>query len=315
MEENIKYSVVIPVYNSEKSLCELYYRIKNIFINVIKENFEIIFVDDSSKDNSFKIIKELIEKDSDHVKAIQLAKNYGQHNALLCGFKYVSGEYVITLDDDLQHPPEEITKLIERMESNLEEIDVVIGCYASKKHSLVRNIGSQLIIRISEYIFKTKKDLKLTSFRLIKRFVVEVMVNDIKVSYPRIGYLILEVSNKIENVTVEHLERKYGKSGYSFSKLVRTFFNNIINNSILPLILVRNIGIGSFAISIVLGVYYLVRYFSVGISIQGWTTIILLILLFSGLILFAIGIIGVYLMQILNEAKKLPNYVIRKKEL
>lgn len=309
------YSVVIPVYNSERSLRELYERIHHTFMDVLRMEYEIIFVDDSSRDNSFVVLEELRRQDSEHVRIIQLAKNYGQHSALLCGFHYVQGEYIVTLDDDLQHPPEEIPKLIEKMDENEENIDVVIGCYREKKHSFVRNLGSVAIIKLSDYIFKQPKNLKLTSFRLMKRYVVDAMVEDFAVRYPRIGYLLLDITNKIVNTTVEHSRRKYGTSGYSFFMLIRDFCKNVTNNSMIPLSIVRMIGGVSTLLSVLLGIYYLCRYFLVGVSIEGWTTLVLLMLLFSGMILFSNGIIGSYLIQILDEAKRKPNYVIRRKEV
>ncbi len=303
------YSVVVPVYNSEKSLEELYDRIKKTFETMEGNDFELILVDDSSKDGSFEVMKKLHQADS-RVKAIQLAKNCGQHPALLCGFSYAEGEYIITMDDDLQHPPEEIVKLIAHMQEN-ENADVVIGKYESKKHGPIRNMGTFASNWVSSIVFKKPMDLQLTSFRLMKRFVVENLCK-LHINVPRIGNMLLQVSNRIVNVTVEHDQRKYGQSGYSFKRLVKDLFNNIITNSALPLIVVRDIGIFSFFLSIGLGIFYLVRYWVSGVSIQGWTTLVLLILLYSGLTLLAIGIIGEYLMRILNEAKKMPNYFVRK---
>lgn len=303
------YSVVVPVYNSEKSLEELYDRIKATFDKLENKEFELILVDDSSKDKSFDIMTRLHKSDS-RVKAIQLAKNCGQHPALLCGFSYAEGEYIITMDDDLQHPPEEIVKLIAYMEEN-ENADVVIGKYESKKHGPIRNMGTFASNWVSSIVFGKPMDLQLTSFRLMKRFVVENLCS-LHINIPRVGNMLLQVSNRIENVTVEHDERKYGKSGYSFLRLVKDLINNIITNSALPLVIVRYIGFISFCVSVLLGVFYLLRYLISGVSIQGWTTLVLLILSYSGITLLAIGIIGDYLMRILNEAKKMPNYFVRK---
>lgn len=303
------YSVVVPVYNSEKSLEELYVRIKNTFDKLEGKDFELILVDDSSRDASFEVMTKLHQADS-RVKAIQLAKNCGQHPALLCGFSYASGEYIITMDDDLQHPPEEIEKLIMYMEMNA-NVDVVIGKYESKKHGRIRNLGTAASNWVSSIIFNKPLDLQLTSFRLMKKFVVGNLC-ELHINIPRIGNMLLQVSNRIENVTVQHDERKYGKSGYAFFRLVKDLINNIITNSALPLVIVRDIGFVSFGLSIVLGSFYLVRYLINGISIQGWTTLVLLVLSYSGITLLAIGIIGEYLMRILNEAKKMPNYFVRK---
>ena len=305
------YSIVVPVYNSEHTLQELYVRIKKTFDDVIRQDFELILVDDSSKDESWRIMESLREEDK-RVKIIQLARNCGQHNALLCGFTFVKGEFVVTMDDDLQHPPEEIEKLINYLNTN-ETLDVVIGDYESKKHSWYRNIGSKAANVIMSIAENKKMSLQFTSFRLMRFSIVKEML-EIHIATPRIGYLLLEVTNRIENVTVQHDERKVGKSQYSFGRLVKDFANNVFTNTVFPLVLVRNIGALSLLFSIVMGMYYLIRYFTAQIGIEGWTTIILLQLLFSGLILFAIGIIGEYLMRILNETKKMPNFNIRTKK-
>ena len=271
-----KYSIVVPVYNSEKTLNELYDRVRNVFDEKLHYDFEMILVDDSSKDKSFQVMERLHEQDG-RVKIIQLSKNYGQHNALLCGFSYASGEYVVTIDDDLQHPPEEIEKLIKYLDEHT-DIDVVIGKYDSKKHNWYRNIGSKAARAITSIAKQGTSDVELTSFRLMRKEIVQ-MILKIHISSPRIGYLLLEVTNKIANVDVHHDERKFGKSQYTLRRLSRDFFNNIFNNTVFPLIMLRNIGFISCFISVVLAVYYLVRYFTSGIGIQGWTTIILLSLI------------------------------------
>lgn len=306
------YSVVVPVYNSERSLNELYERVRETFEHEVKEEFELVLVDDSSGDNSFLVMEDLRKADS-RVKIIQLSRNYGQHSALLCGMNYSKGDFIITMDDDLQHPPEEIPKLIKEINER-EDLDVVIGAYASKKHGIIRNSGTYMSNLVTAHVFGNDPNLKLTSFRIMRRFVAENLLQ-MKVSYPRIGHLLLLVSNRIGNVTVEHDKRQYGKSGYSFKRLVKDFFHNISNNTALPLIFLRNIGLFAFVLSGILGLYYMIRYFVVGISIEGWTTIILVLLFFSGLTLLGLGIVGEYLYRVLEETKKLPNYMIRKSNI
>lgn len=304
-----KFSVVVPVYNSEKSLNELYSRLRKIFDCTIKEEFELILVDDFSKDNSFIIMQQLHEKDA-RVSAIQLSRNCGQHPALLCGFSFATGDYIITMDDDLQHPPEEIPKLIKHIKEH-PEFDVVIGKYESKKHSAVRNLGTRLSNYISYKVYGKPKELELTSFRIIKKFVVGDLIA-LSIDLPRIGNMLLQVNGRIGNVIVEHDERKYGKSGYTLGRLTKDLFNNLVTKSSFPLIFVRNIGINSLILSIVLGLYYLLKYLIKGTSIVGWTSLILIIIFYCGLLLFSVGIIGDYLMKILNESKKMPQYYIRK---
>lgn len=306
------YSVVIPVYKSEMILNELYDRLIQVFDNVIKEPFEIILVDDASPDNSWGVLILLREKDK-RVKIIQLLTNSGQHNATMCGFNHAYGDYVITMDDDLQHLPEDLPVLIDAIKQN-DQADVVLGSYISKKHSLVRNFGTNILNRFTSYIFKKPLSLKLTSFRIIRRQIILALTN-IKVDSPRIGNLLLILTNRIYNVPVKHADRKVGKGNYNFRKLVKDSLDNIITYSSLPLRFMVFIGFFSAIVCLFLTFYYLYRYFFIGIAVPGWTTVTLLLLFFFGITLFSVGIIGEYLIRIIKETKKYPQYIIREKEL
>ena len=276
------YSVVVPVYNSEHTLQELYTRLEKVFRETIKEEFELILVDDGSRDRSFAVMQELREKDP-RVKIIQMARNFGQHPALLCGFAHAKGEFIVTMDDDLQHQPEELPKMINVMKER-DDVDVIIASYEGRKHNLIRKLGTKLSVWATSKMLGKDPNLQITSYRLIRRFLVEAMLKT-NTYLPQIGNLLVLSSNRIINVPVQHAARAYG-----------------------------NIGIASFLVSFLLGIYYLVRYFLCGISVEGWTSLMLVMLAFFGLTLLSIGIIGIYLMNILNEAKKMPHYVIRQEE-
>ena len=306
------YSVVVPVYNSEHTLHELYERVSKVFDETLHEDFEMILVDDGSKDHSYEVMEELHDKDN-RVKIIQQARNFGQHPALLCGFKYVKGDFIITMDDDLQHPPEEIPKLVQVMNER-DDVDVIIAKYEGRKHNIIRRMGTWVSVYATSKMLKKPRDLEITSFRLIRRFIVDAIVK-MDVHLPQIGNLLVQTSNRIINVSVHHDARKYGKSGYSFKRLAKDLIYDITTNSAFPLIVVRDLGITSFVISVVLALFYLIRYFAYGVSVEGWTTLVLFMLAYNGVILLSIGIIGEYLMHILDEAKKMPNYVERRKEL
>lgn len=306
------YSVVVPVYNSEHTLEELYSRVRAVFDETIKREFELILVDDGSKDHSYEKMQELHKRDG-RVKIVQMAKNFGQHPALLCGFSYVKGDFIITMDDDLQHPPEEIPKLVSAMDER-DDVDVIIAKYEGRQHNAIRRLGTWVSVYATSKMLKKPRDLEITSFRLIRRFVVDAIVK-MNVHLPQIGNLLVQTSNRIINVPVHHDARKYGKSGYSFGRLVKDLMYDITTNSAFPLIVVRDLGIVSFVISMILGLYYLVRYFMFGVSVEGWTTLVLILLAYNGVVLLSIGIIGAYLMHILDESKKMPNYVERRKEM
>ena len=307
-----KYSVVIPVYKSEKTLDEICARIISVFEDIIQKPVEIILVDDASPDNSWFKMKALHQKDQ-RIKIIRLARNFGQHNALMCGLKHASGDYIITMDDDLQHPPEEIPKMVKCMLDN-PELDAVFGKYDSKKHSWWRNLGSNVMRRIMLSIFNLDKKYKGSSFRLIKASIVHEIITTTTYK-PRIGQLILLSTNSIGNVTVRHDPRLYGTSGYSLSKLVKDFINNILNNSVILLRITSIMGFSSAALSVVLALYFLIKYFTVGITVSGFTSIVLINLFYFGVILFSLGVVGEYLIKILFETKGYPQFVIKQKEL
>lgn len=306
------YSVVVPIYNSARIIDELYNRIKVEFENVIHADFELVLVDDFSKDDSFAVMKRLGEKDG-RVKYIRLAKNHGQQKAVLCGIEHTSGDFIVTMDDDLQHPPEEIPKLIAKMESD-PNINVVIGMYDSKKHNGIRKMGTRMLDALSNMVFRKDRELKLTSFRLMKSYVADNL-SEVDLRSPTVGHCLLMVEGNMANTLVRHDARKVGKSGYSFRKLVSTFMSNVYVNSDLPLKIVGNIGTISFMSSIVLIVYYLIRYIQGSIRVSGWMTLVILVLFMNGLSLFSVGVMGRYLMVNINETKRLPKYTIKEKNV
>jgi polyisoprenyl-phosphate glycosyltransferase len=305
-----KYSIIIPVFNAEKSITELCNRIENVFV-ILEYNYEIILVNDYSKDNSWDIMRELQEKDN-RIKIINLARNCGQHSAMMCGLNNFTGDFVIFMDDDLQHPPEEIPKLINHIENN-PNIDVVIGAFLHKKHSIIRNLGSKLnSLIVGKTIFNKESNFSFTNFRILRGNIAKSIAK-INIHKPRIGQLILQTTQNISFIVVNHDERKYGKSGYTFFRLVKDFFSNIISNSILPLKLISSFGIFIAIFSFGAGLFYLIRYLIYGTSITGWTSLIVITTFLSGFILLSLGIIGEYLLRILDETKKMPNYVEREK--
>lgn len=305
------YSVVVPVYNSEHTLEDLYKRLKAVFEQTIHEEFELILVDDSSRDHSFEIMKKLRNQDK-RVKIVQMARNFGQHPALLCGFSFVKGDFVITMDDDLQHRPEELPKMINALNEN-PEVDVILAKYEGRKHNLIRRMGTRVSVWATSKMLGKDPNLEITSFRLMRRFIVDALL-ETNTHLPQIGNLLVLSSNRIINVPVQHDARAYGKSGYPLKRLIRDLIFDITNHTAFPLLVVRNIGLVGFCGSILLGIYYLIRYAMFGASVEGWTSLMLITLLGFSLTLFSLGVIGMYLMNILNEAKKLPHYVIRQKE-
>jgi glycosyltransferase involved in cell wall biosynthesis len=215
MQERI--SVVVPVYNSENSL-EKFYIILSKELKKICDDYEIIMVDDGSPDNSYETMKKLQSIDS-RVKIIKLDGNFGQQNALMCGFHYSTGEYVVTLDDDLQHPPEEIYKLKKKTD---EGYDVVYGIPIIKKHSGYRKMGSKMTDYMFNKICSKPKNIKVSSFRIIRKNIVNEIIKD-KTSFVYISAITFKNTKNISNVEVKHNVRKYGKSNYNFYKLLKLY--------------------------------------------------------------------------------------------
>jgi len=310
-EAAIEYSVVIPVYRAADTLQELCERLGNV-LGEISPAYEIILVDDGSPDDSWRVMTSLREQNP-RIRILQHMRNFGQHEALLSGMECSRGEFVITMDDDLQHPPEEIPKLVEAIRAD-DAVDVVMGAYKVKQHSWFRNLGTRVINAVVSYVFNKDRNLKLTSFRIIRRPVVAELTLD-RSQCPRIGQLLLMITNRIRNIPVEHHARRHGQSGYTFRKLVATALDNILSNSSLPLQVVSYLGFGSAFLSMVLTVYYLAKYFIGGVSVPGWTTVVLLLLFFFGAVMFSFGVVGEYLIRILRETKAPPRRIVRRKHL
>lgn len=308
MDINPEISVVVPCYNSEKSLVELTQRIKQT-INKLNIPFEIIYVNDCSRDRTLSVLEELTTQ-YEEVTAIDLMFNVGQYKALMCGLEQSKGNYVITMDDDLQHPPEEIVRLYYFLKSK-PELDAVFGKPEIKQHSTFRNLGSYVIRKINDKVFEKPKHLYMSAFRCLRRKLVETII-DHKTVFPVMGPLILKATKRIENIDVKHNARKYGKSNYNLYKLVKTTFDNIINFSSFPLKYISILGILTSGISFLIVLYYYIRYLLGYIQLPGWTSTILLINIYGGLILLSIGIIGEYLIRILQEVNNYPRFKIRQ---
>lgn len=300
-------SIIIPCYNSEKSLTDLVSQLKNELKDF---TIEIILINDASLDNTWSVIQKLQKKHKE-VRGINLMKNFGQHSAIICGLNYTSGDYVITMDDDLQNPPEEILRMLEVLKQE-EEIDAVIGIPKEPKKSFIKKIGSNLLNNLSSRILNKPKNLKMASFRAMRKTLVDEIKTN-QTTNPAFGSLLLNYTRNIKNIEVKHDERKYGSSGYSLRKSIKLFLNNVLNYSTLPLRVVSNIGIASSITGFGLAIFYLVKYLIGKIAVPGWTSLIVIVLIFFGLILFALGIIGEYLIRIMSEVNHSRQYVIKNK--
>jgi glycosyltransferase involved in cell wall biosynthesis len=301
------FSVVVPVYNSEKTLEELFLRLRDVFTSMEK-SFEVVFVHDSGPDRSFEVLRELKSKFPDEVLAIDLFRNYGQQNAIMCGFNYCSGNYVITIDDDLQNPPEEIPKLFAKLN---EGYDAVFGLYLNKQHKSYKNLGSKLIRKLNHKIFALKSNLNFSSYRLIKGDVVDLIKKQ-RTPFPYISGMILSVTNKIANENIEHHQRKFGSSNYNLKKLISLSFNLLINYSSLPLKFAGYFGLAISILGFLIGAFFFIQQIIKDSAPAGWTSLIVLTSLFNSVIFVILFIIGEYLSRILREIAKSDQYTVRE---
>jgi len=301
-------SVVIPVYNANVFLEELHERLVAA-VAPLDPDFEIIFVDDCSLDWSWKTIVAMRQQDP-RVRGAQLMRNVGQFRALMCGLGLARGELVVTMDDDLQHPPEEIPKLVQAMRAN-EDLDAVIGAPLRKRHGVLRNLGSWALRRLNHRFFGAPSTLRLGSFRAIRREVAQLMLQNRSVNVT-VGPLLLSVTGRLDNVTVEHHPRRMGRTSYGPLRLLKASLDNVCNYSTLPLSLVGSLGLATAGLSFLYGLWVIFKKLFLGVAIQGWASTIVLICFFSGMILFTLWIIGEYLIRIFRETSDERQFLVRK---
>ncbi|QQS27684.1 MAG: glycosyltransferase family 2 protein [Sphingobacteriales bacterium] len=300
----IEYSVVVPVFNGAITVEELFSRIKQVF-DELQAGFEVIFVEDCGTDDSWQKIIQLKKNFPKHIVAIQLIKNYGQHNATLCGCKYAKGNIIITIDDDLQTPPEEIKKLIQCRHQT--QADVVYGSYPIKKHAIIKRIGSYIVRKTFKLGAGTHNEG--SSFRLISRKVIANIILHTH-NFIYIDELLQWYTSKIAATPVEHQKRKKGTSGYPLFKLIFFTLDLIINYTAIPLRLMTYGGL-LFAFSFFcVGLYYIYGNMVWGFQL-GFTSLITAIFFTTGIILFCLGIIGEYLRRIYMGQNQKPQYAIR----
>lgn len=305
MNKEIIYSVIVPIFNSAESLEELVHRIKNT-LESYQDTYEIILIDDGSNDDSWEVISQLKKENNALLKTICFTKNFGQHNAVLCGIEKAIGHYIITIDDDLQVPPEEISKLIAA--SKTTQADLIYGYFADKKHSFFRNMGSAIVKKTGKAIYNSPGEG--SSFRLIKSDLAKKIVSHLQ-SFVYIDEILLWYTHNIHFIKVDHVPRKYSKSGYSASKLFSMSANIVFYYTAMPLKIMVYSGIICSILSFLTGIYFIIRKVLFKVP-HGYTSLIVAILFSTGVIILCLGIIGEYLNRIYIVQNKKPPYAIRE---
>lgn len=302
----IKVSVVIPVYNAAQSLEELVNRLTNVFEK--KDNtLEVIFVDDCSPDNSWLILNKLKKKYPSILRIVRLSVNSGQHNATLCGMSFAQGDIIVTMDDDLQHHPEDIPHLLKPI---LEDhYELVIGSFQSKQHHVLRNTAGKLIDYLQRRIFSLPKGFQLTSFRAIKKSLAQNAQQTDGI-YPYLTAILLSLTTRYANVPVRHDERHFEKTNYNFANSLSLAANLILTYSSYPLYFVAALSFLAFSAAGIFGVYIIYKVFIGGVSVPGWSSIIVLISTYNALIFLVLFIVSLYLARMnrqISKSKQLVN--------
>ncbi len=287
-------SVVIPVYKGEKTISRL---VASLQEELRAYDFEVIIVNDGSPDNSEEACKEIASRNK-NVNFISLRKNFGEFNAVMCGLNHISGKYAVIIDDDFQNPPSEIIKLLNNAKSG--DFDVVYSYYSEKKHNFFRNFGSWLVNRLTTSLLHKPHDLYLSSFKLIKKEVVDEIIK-YKGPYPYIDALIFRVTNNIQKTEVQHSERMEGESNYSIKKLIALFMTILFGYSLLPVRIILTLGIGLIILSILLIILYVLKV------IPDWS--LAMFIFFGGVQLTSFGVIGEYISKTFLSQNGTPQYI------
>lgn len=302
---HVRLSVVIPVFRGERTIGPLVHALVDHLAG--SHELEIVLVNDGSPDNSAAVCRTLAQR-FEFVKFLNLSRNFSEHNAVMAGLNHTTGDYVVIMDDDFQNPPSEVHKLVDEI---VKGYDVVYSCYAKKQHHWLRNLGSRINDRVAVQLLDKPRDLYLSSFKILSRFVVNELIK-YDGPYPYIDGLVLRFTRHYSQVLVDHDPRREGRSGYTLRKLVSLYLNMFTNFSILPLRFASCAGLASAAIGLVLACYFAVDKILHPELPAGWASMIVSLFIMAGIQLFSLGMIGEYLGRLFLKDNGRPQYVIRE---
>lgn len=300
-------SFVIPCYRSSQTIGRVVEEIDTTMKALAGYGYEIVLVNDASPDDTFEVIRTLCAGRRD-ICGVNLAKNFGQHAALMAGFRHARGDVVVCLDDDGQTPAGEVGKLLARLE---EGYDVVYARYVHKQHSLFRNFGSRINDQMTRIMLGKPKELYISSYFVMKKFVAQELIR-YENPFPYVIGLVLRTTKKIANVEVTHREREIGTSGYTLGKLLGLWFNGFTAFSIKPLRIATVVGVVSACGGFLYGIYTIVKKFVNPAVPVGFSALMAALVFFCGLILMMLGMIGEYIGRIYISMNNSPQYVIRE---
>jgi undecaprenyl-phosphate 4-deoxy-4-formamido-L-arabinose transferase len=303
-----KISFVIPCYRSEKTLPGVIGEIKCKMEQMAEYECEVILVNDCSPDNTLATIRKICAETS-FVKGISFARNFGQHAALMAGLRHSTGDYVVCLDDDGQTPADEVDKLIAKLE---EGYDAVYAEYEHKQHSSFRNLGSKVNELMTRIMLEKPKELFISSYFAVRRFIVDDMIR-YENSYPYVIGLVLRATKNITNVAVNHREREEGVSGYTLKKLLSLWFNGFTAFSVKPLRIATALGSFAAGAGFLYGIYTVIKRLVNSEVPLGFSSMMAAIVFFGGMIMVMLGLIGEYVGRIYISMNNSPQYVVKEK--
>ena len=299
-------SAIVPVYNSQNSLRTLIDRLEPV-LRQVSDDFEIILVDDGSRDSSWEIIH-LLAQGNRRIRGLNMMRNYGQHNALLAGIRAARKEIIVTLDDDLQNPPEEIPRLLERIEGGY---DVVYGYPEQERHGFWRDLASQMTKIALRSAMGVETARRVSPYRIFRTQIRDAFA-EYRSPHVSIDALLSWGTTRFNAIPVRHDARTVGVSNYTFRKLISHALNMVTGFTILPLQLSSVVGFGFTLFGFVVFAYVLLRFFVAGGSVPGFPFLASVIAIFSGAQLFALGILGEYLARVHFRLMDRPPYTIRE---
>ena len=305
MAEKVTLSIVIPVYNSARTIARLVGELAQLDI---PGRHEIILVNDGSPDNSLDICRELVKTTAIPVTLVEHAKNYGEHNAVITGLRNARGNFIITMDDDMQNPPTAVPILLQ--EAQRSGNDVVYSYFETKKHAAWRNLGSSLANQTANWVLQKPNGLYLSSFRCMSRFIVDQVIR-FEGPYPYIDGLIFQSTDRVGSMLVEHHARGDEKSSYTLTRLVRLWLSILINFSVLPLRIATILGLAASAVGFISILWTVGSFIIFGTIVPGYYSTLLIILLFAGIQVLILGLIGEYLGHTYLTINKKPQSVVR----
>jgi len=311
---DIDFSIIIPICNEEENVKDLYGRLSSVMdnlcakLNMQKDSYEILMIDDGSKDGSWQLISELHEKDG-RVRGISFSRNFGHHLAITAGMDYCRGETIILMDGDLQDPPEEIPNLYQKMR---EGYDLVYGIRQQRKDSFFKKMSSSLFWWILRRFSGVHLPPGQTMLRIMSRRLVEA-VKEMREHARFIHGMIAWAGFRVTTMEVKHAQRLKGKTKYNLTKMFRLAFHAITSFSTIPLRFATYIGLLSATTSFVIGIYFILRKIFLGIPVIGYASIIVSIFFVGGIQLLIFGLFGEYLGRIYQEVQKRPLYIVKEK--